>query len=109
MWVHVWADLFWYPNVAKRFGDLVDPAKCFWSRSDKANLSVTVAAVANSLSCRAMVGWVCADDECNNAHGFGDNATDKKNNSNQVIPETCVVKAKRPQVSNLQKELMTAG
>ena len=88
MCVHVCAERFWYPYVDNLLGNLDDPAKCFKSGSDNANLSVTVAAVANSLNCRAMVGCVCADEECNKDQGLEDNATDKKNNSSHVTPET---------------------
>ena len=90
-------------------GNLDEPAKCFKSGSDNANLSVTVAAVANSLNWRAMVGCVCADVECNKDQGLEDNATDKKNNSSHVTPDTCVVIANRPHVRNLQKDSMMGG
>ena len=56
-----------------------------------------------------MVIWELAVAECSIAHGFGEAATERKNNSNHVIPDVCKDKLKVHEVTNLTNPTMIGG
>ena len=107
--VEVCSGLFWYPNAASLFGGLVEAKNCRCSASDSMNLSVVVAAAANSRSCRAIVGWAFAVVECSSAHGLSAAAIVRKKSSNHVIPEVCEAKQNVLRVNNFAKAVIIGG